>query len=272
MSEHIAPRNPVKTRVCSTRHYATQKDKAAVTLAQRIDIRKAVHGIRVDEHEKIAAVAREKQISVTRVKKELGYVSSLEKKTCSLLMLMASPDLTAGATRITAPDVAQSAEYKAEYRAMPEEQLTEIVAKHEAWREREKLGKRTRSKEQSADIVGAQKRIKDTLAREFYVYLQSGVVLNNTEQLEIRRAAVRKQIDEGLAKVMLHPCRMEYSRYQELMVARHGVILKGYPLPGDPVNPDAIVSLKALDKILAAFKSAQDTQRCGHTQEGVGGG
>ncbi|KDQ09797.1 hypothetical protein BOTBODRAFT_47404 [Botryobasidium botryosum FD-172 SS1] len=219
MSKHIVKRNPVKQQMRSTRLYATQKDKAAIMLAQRTDIRKAAHKIRADEHEKVAQVAHKKQVSVTRVQRELGCVSTLKKKTC-----------------------APNDEYQEEYREMSKEKLEETMAEHEAWREREKLGKHTQSKEQTADIIRTQKKIKDT-SRMRGKY--SSVVLNNTDKIANARATVRKCIDEGLAKVMLDPPWMEYSHYQELMV---------------------------LEKILATFESGECCWEMATPPESAAGG
>ncbi|KDQ07846.1 hypothetical protein BOTBODRAFT_48523 [Botryobasidium botryosum FD-172 SS1] len=329
--QHIIRRNPLKVRKRQSRPYATQKAKEAVSQAKRADIRQAAHEIRVDKHQKIAKLAQDKGITVNRAKQELGYLSALEKKTrtsnkFNVFMCWKVNQINDGMDT----DVAKSPEYQAEYEKMPEVQLKEIVAEHDKWREREALGKRTRTKEQSSDVVGTHKRIKDSveylilmhrfpdtyselflssfqlenlaarsnehailisasanrdatlcpsyfttagpahrflhehygieldeMAQEFYLYLQGGVALNNTKRLEKARSTVRRHIDNGLNELLIQPTRMEYSRYEDLIVVRHGVILWGYPLPGTPVNPDNIVSLRSLERIIEVFETGE---------------
>ncbi|KAJ7651891.1 hypothetical protein B0H17DRAFT_1215105 [Mycena rosella] len=81
--------------------------------------------------------------------------------------------------------------------------------------------------------------------------------LTGVDTLRLMRKEVTKYIDNGLVDIEKKNIRMNYVQYRKTIVLKPGVILKGYPLEGDPVNPTSINDIDTIAKVRDALKSGE---------------
>ncbi|KAJ7700311.1 hypothetical protein B0H17DRAFT_925532, partial [Mycena rosella] len=82
--------------------------------------------------------------------------------------------------------------------------------------------------------------------------------LTGVDTLRSMRKEVTKYISTGLRDTTKKKkISMNYLQYRKAIVLKYGVVLKGYPLEGDLVNPNNINDIESIAKVRDALKSGE---------------